>query len=412
MSSNSKTPSLFITLMAWLTCSLFYGYSSSVISAITTASSDMQETLSISKFDFGIITSTFLLSYALMHIPVGIILDHYSVRKSMYYAIGGFTLGCAVISVSQSYHLVLFSRLMMGICSAFGVLGAFKVATDFLPRNLFATLAGLTVSAGMLGAILGTSFITKLNGLGSYQQAFSYYTYFGALLTLSAFIFIKDSPKRKSSPSLNNISQEIQSVLCNKMSMQIILYAMILYTPYLMLKDTYGIEFFEQYYNTTKEQASEYMNLILIASVFAAPSLGIISDYLGKRLPLLKITGVLLFFLSAIIFTKTIPAYLSINVFLFGFCSWGFLIAFSIFKETHSEHIVSTGLGVMNSINMLGGIILAPLFGKALETIPNLFEVTEMQAWKITFCILPLLILCALPMLRSIPETHCKQVRT
>ncbi|MDC3180896.1 MFS transporter [Gammaproteobacteria bacterium] len=405
---NSK--SFAFRIMAWLTASLFYSYSLAVISAFQNAAIDIQQGLSISNSLFASIISANLISYSLMQIPVGILLDHYSLKKLSSYAISIFSACCILLGLTDSYWVVITARIIMGITAAFGVLGAFKISSEWFDSKQFATLAGLTVSLGMLGATYGNSHMQVITELYNYKVWFTYAGVFGLILTASSILFISNKhPPIGDIKSLSDIKYDIQSVLCNKSSMILILYAMLMYTPFLIFKDTFGNSFLEAHYNLARVDASSLINQILFASLLAAPLLGIISDHMGRRLPLLKICTISTLVLLGLLLSKlTQPG---VTVFLFGFSSWGFLITYTIFKETHSPKIVSTGLGVMNSLNMLGGVILSPLIGVVIDKAPEVVNaINENNVFTYAFVLLPIVISLSLPLLWRIPETHCQQI--
>jgi MFS family permease len=406
--SQKKTFALRIA--AWLTASLFYLYSQAVITAIQSASTEIQQGLQISNALFASIVSTNLIAYSVMQIPVGILLDHYSLKRLSTLSIALFSLCCLALGITDSYWIVLLARLIMGVTAAFSVLGAFKLSSEWFDSQYFATLAGLTVSLGMIGATLGNSQMQHFIETINYKAWFIYAAIFGFALTTSSLLFIcnKFEPSGELK-SVHHITDDIKSVLLNKNSMILIIYAMLMFTPFLIFKDTFGKVFMQIHYGLDQQNASALVNQLFYASLIAAPLLGIISDKMGRRLPLLWICTAATLTLLILLLTKLTTA--DLTVFSFGFTSWGFLIAYTVFKETHSPKIVSTGMGVMNSVNMLGGVILSPVIGVLLDLIPNYApNMPISEVYTYVFICLPFMALIALPLLWGVPETYCRQL--
>ena len=185
------------------------------------------------------------------------------------------------------------------------------------------------------------------------------------------------------------------------------IYAMLLYTPFLLFNNL-GSMFLQTHYVVDKSAAASMVKSMLFASFIAAPLLGIVSDRMGRRLPLIKFCTIAVLALLLLMLAKVTPP--QITVWLFGFFTWGFLIAYTIFKETHSEHIVSTGMGVMNSINIVGGIILAPIIGALIDVLPKAAKLSQADTYFYVYLLLPAVVIAALPLVRKIPETYCQQV--
>lgn len=409
-----KRKNSIISFIGWLTAALFYGYHNMLISLINVSSGTLIDHLMISTTQFGLIPVAQLIGYTAMQIPAGILLDHYSLKRLMTGALLTLTLGCFLLSFSQHYLLMIVVRFLMGTASAFAVLGAFKVATDWFESKLFATLAGLTVTLGYFGGL--TQPIVYLSQYYSLEELFFGLGIAGGVLALSAFIFIDNYNKvARKFEGYSEMMQDMKKILYNKESISLILYAMLIFTPLLIIKDALGALFFKSYYGYEPSESSQVMDVILYASMVAAPLLGIISDRMGKRRPILIATPILLLvcFLAVFIRVDTLfNGFFSTTLIfsLFGFITWGFLISYTVFKETHSPNIVSTGLGLMNSINMVGGILAVPLITLIIDQMPRFFSgISTADQYFYAFMLLPFIIIAALPLLKHIPETNCQQ---
>lgn len=415
---NSYRKNSRYSILAWLTASLFYAYHNVIVSALNIASDDLIASLNITTTQFGLIPSLTIVGYAAMQIPVGIMLDHFSLRKLMGFSLALFTSGCVLLSITDSYLFILITRFLMGASAAFAVLGAFRIASEWFDENYFATLAGLTVSLGYLGGILGNKPVVLLSASYSIQSIFSLLGVFGFILTLISFIYIDNfSPIAAKRINLGQIASEIKSVGANAKSLGQIFYAMLIFTPLLVFKDALGVLFFKSYYNYDLETAADIMQIILFASILTAPVLGIISDRLGKRRPIIVATPFLLFVCLALIlvrFDTIIPGnqiWLTALLFaLFGSITWGFLLSYTVFKETHKPELVSTGLGLMQTVNMAGGIIAVPAITGFIDMLSSHYpDIALEQQYFYAFMILPIFVLLAIPLLKHIPETNCKQ---
>ena len=405
----------WLSFIAWLTSALFYGYHNAIISLINIASEDLINSLSISTTQFGFITVVYTTGYALMQIPVGILLDHFSLKKLMTTSLLTLSLGCIVLASTPSYYVIIIARILMGIAAAFSVLGSFKIASEWFETRLFATLAGLTVTLGYLGGM--NQPLVFLREHYQLSEMFLGLGVIGFILTLSSLIYVRNFyPIERKFQGMKEIVKDLKAVSCNWPSLVLILYAMLIFTPLLVFKDSLGVLFFKSYYGYTAASASTVMDSILIASMVAAPLLGIISDRMGKRKPIIVAAPFMLLacFLCILFRVDLLVAQSHLVVLMlfaaFGFITWGFLLSYSVFKETHDPHILSTGLGLMNSINMFGGILAVPIITSVIDILPIwLPGSTASDHYFYSFMILPIIVLMALPLLRAIPETNCKQ---
>ena len=400
-------------LLGWLTTAIFYGYQNATIAILSLVSKDLMVSLDITSTQYSMIAVLYTTGYAAMQIPVGILLDHYSLKKLTSGSILIVAIGCFILANTQTYSIILATRLLMGIAAAFSVLSSFKVASEWFSSKYFATLAGLTVSLGYLAGL--NQPLAYLYSHYTLQQILYGFGIFGVGLTVSAYIFTENYEKiSKSLENASDITNDIKEVLSGKTSMSLILYAMLVFTPLWVFKDSLGVLFLQSYYDYNLTDTAAVMDALLLASIIAAPTLGVISDRMGKRRPIIFITPLLLVLCFAAISLRIDiyageHAHLVVQAIfgLFGFITWGFLLSYSVFKETHRPHILSTGLGLMNSVNMLGGIIAAPIMTTIIDAMTSSHGIEA--AYYYAFFVLPIIVLFSLPLLRLIPETNCRQ---
>lgn len=404
-------------ILGWFTASLFYAFHNCIIAALTLNPQELMSSLSINNTQFGLISVFYTIGYAAMQIPVGVLLDHFSLKRLVVLATLVFGLGCFILSTTDSYTLILVIRLAMGAAAAFAVLAAFKISAEWFDPEYFATLAGLTVSLGYLGSIIGNKFV-YLFQYYSLASIFFYLGIAGTFVTALSFIFINNfTPAEGKALKVDGIIEDLKAISCNKKSIVLIVYAMLIFTPLQVFKDSLGPSFFQSYYQYSAQDAAFIMNVMLFATIVTAPLLGLISDKMGKRKPIIVYTPYILLGCFAAIFARVdliIPNLsFQINCMLFaifGSIVWGFLLSYSVFKETHDTHIVSTGLGLMQTLNMLGGILAVPMITSVIDILSQpTYGLTSEQIYFYAFMIIPIFVLFALPLLKHIPETNCKQ---
>src|SRR3990167_678729 len=86
-------------------------------SAMTT---QLMASLSIHAVGLGWITSMFYYGYAPMQIPVGMIYNRFSPNRILYIAFAVCALATIAFGVSDYYSITLATRVIIGICAAFG----------------------------------------------------------------------------------------------------------------------------------------------------------------------------------------------------------------------------------------------------------------------------------------------------
>jgi len=126
-------------------------------SANAVIASELMAELSISPESMGAITGVFFLTFALMQVPTGVLLDRFGPRIVMPAMLMLAVAGSVIFAMSESEGSLAFARGLMGVGCAAGLMGSMVVFARWFPQNRFGTLAALIFSVGGIGNLLATT---------------------------------------------------------------------------------------------------------------------------------------------------------------------------------------------------------------------------------------------------------------
>lgn len=369
----------------------------------------------------GLLGSIYFWVYALIQIPVGLMVDRYGPRILLTGATLMCALSCYLFSHTHALWAAFISRGMIGLGSAFAIVGTMKIITNWFKPQMFALVIGLTVTIGALGAITGES------GLAQYVQAFGWRMsmehlgIIGIVLSLLIGYFVRDYPDHvehhEISESGVSLQEGLQMVIRNKQNWFTALYAGLMYAPTLAFAALWGGPYLMQAFHMSRTDAGNIIAFIFIGWAIGSPLIGIISDRMQLRKPLMLVSAVLALGLMAAMLY--IPGWTVANLkaiaFFYGLLYSGFLLAFSVVKEINPLMISGTALGFMNTVNSLGGAIFQPIIGHLLDHVwdgkmVHDTPVYTLGNYQFALFSLVLVLLFAVVILPFIKETHCKQV--
>ena len=107
--------------------------------------------LALSPEMLGAIASAFFLSYALMQIPTGLMLDRFGPRLTVNSLFLLTVIGTLLFALSPSGPIMLIARILMGVGCAGVFAGAFLVIARFYPPARFTPIGATLNSFAMLG---------------------------------------------------------------------------------------------------------------------------------------------------------------------------------------------------------------------------------------------------------------------
>ncbi|MES2997826.1 MAG: MFS transporter [Pseudomonadota bacterium] len=368
----------------------------------------------------GSLSAFFYYAYVGMQIPVGILIDRFSLRWLLAIMILICAMACLIFGLSTQLPEAAFARLLMGFGAAFAFVGALKIASVWFPARQFGLLAGLTQAVGMLGAAVGQMPMAYLVVHIGWRATLFLIAGFMMLLALVIAIVVRDrleTPKTSIKKNfLHSPWSGIVQVLKNPQSWWNALFAGLLYAPTAALAELWGVKFFRQTYHLSNEIAAMAVGLIFIGWAIGGPVSGWISDRIKRRKIVLILSAFLsLLLASLILLVPHLPLMLLFSLlFLYGLANTGVATAYAVASEINSHAISGTSVAFANMASVLIGAGFQPLIGWLLEknwdgTLENGLAVYSASDFHSALLVLLSSLLLAVLVAFGIKETYCQR---
>lgn len=365
-------------VLIWSSVALFYFYENILTTSLGVMTEDVMRHFSVGHVHIGFMASAFFTAYGLMQIPVGWCISRFTVRSCVLWASLLCVAGSILFAQTTSFSIALLGRVFMGLGASFAPLSAFEISAEYFHPRRFAMLTGLLLTFGSLGAIAGQlPFKMVLARLG-FQLSMTLLGTAGLLITGLLYATI---PQYRSTKATPLTLPDLKQVFTRPSVWMIMLYATLMYAPYLILQSVWGKPFIEEALRIAPDQAASLLQMMMLGFLIGSPLLGYISDRCNQRTHLLKLSSIST---TLLMIALMHPWFMHVHyyrglLFLMGMCCSGFLISFTVLKQEVPPELRSLALGVMNSINTLGGIMLPPLIGAyvhhhLLHELPNPYQ--------------------------------------
>jgi MFS family permease len=417
--NEEASPSPTIAMIVWGTAALFYLYESLLNTVPSIMIPELMQALSANREQIGYVSGFFGYAYASMQIPAGMLMDRFGPHRLLTLAAFLCAVGCIAFVYSDHWILASCSRFIMGLGAGFAVVGCMKVASLWFPEKRFALLAGLMVSLGMLGAAAGQKPLASLMEAGiSWEQLLGIGALFGALLAVAVWLLMHHEPHPKEESESSSFSEGLGELLVGLKQVVVStqtwissLYASLMFVPTLAFGFMWGVSYCKLVMGVGTPEAAGYNSMIFIGWACGGPLFGWCSDHFGRRKPFLFIASVAsLAMMGLILYGHDLGINVLIAaIFLLGFFSSGFVLAYSIVRESHQSQVTATAIGFVNTLNTLGGAIAIPIIGMLVDREALKFggEIT-VAAYNNSLVILMGCLLGALFLLPFMKETYCR----
>lgn len=117
---------------------------------------DIMHDLGIGAGALGALTSVYFLTFAAAQLPVGMLLDRHGPRRVQCALLLCAAAGAGLCAVNGGFVGLLLGRALIGLGTAGGLVAGLKASTQWFPRERLATVNGMFIMCGGLGALAAT----------------------------------------------------------------------------------------------------------------------------------------------------------------------------------------------------------------------------------------------------------------
>jgi len=140
--------------------------------ALPVAVAAIQRDIPLTNTQFGALTSSFLLAYALMYAGGGALIDRLGTRRGFLIIMIGWSIACASHSLATSFAMLAISRFLLGAGEGGGFPAAMKVIAERFPLKERSTAMGMVNAGTAVGAVVAPPAIAAILVTGSWRWVF------------------------------------------------------------------------------------------------------------------------------------------------------------------------------------------------------------------------------------------------
>jgi sugar phosphate permease len=139
---------------------------------ISVTTEPLKAEFGLTSGEMGIVLSSFLWSYTLMQLPVGLLLDKIGVKWIVRVATWIWALACVLTAVASGTGLLILSRILLGLAEAPVFPAAMKATGYWFPRNERGMSTAVFDSGQRLSNVIGTPLVALVVVTFGWRGAF------------------------------------------------------------------------------------------------------------------------------------------------------------------------------------------------------------------------------------------------
>jgi sugar phosphate permease len=171
-------------------------------------STDLQITFGVGAAPIALLSSMYFYAYAVMQLPSGLLTDNLGPRKTVSIFTVIAAAGAILTGIASTFIMVTAGRLLIDIGVAMVYIPTMKVLAAWYRKNEFASLSGILLAIGNLGALSAAAPLALMSDALGWQQVFIILGVITLVLAVLAWIIIRDRPSDMNLPSIQEIEAE------------------------------------------------------------------------------------------------------------------------------------------------------------------------------------------------------------
>ena len=341
-------------------------------------SDTLQDFFGVGTVSVALLASAYLYAYTLMMIPSGILTDNLGPRKTATIFIILIAVGSIFSSYAAStgdFTYMIVGKFIIGIGAAMVYIPALKILAVWFCRDRFASMNGILLFVGNVGAIAAATPMVLLMDAVGIMNTYLILSALTVIIAVLCWLVVRDRPEGAAS---NATAQErIPTVQALRMIFTsgrkfwpLAIWLFIMYGTLMLWQASQAGSFYSSVHGFSATDAGLMVTMVGVGMAIACPLAGVISDkVLRSRRKVLIIGSIMYTAVWAMILltigndagdSMTVQA--AINLML-GFSGGFSVVAFAQIKELFPVSVAGMSTASINLFSFSGGAILVTLAG-------------------------------------------------
>lgn len=346
-------------------------------SSLAVAGLAASERFGISASQLAMFTMLQLLVYAVMQIPVGLLLDRFGPRAII-------LAGTIVLAVAQfgfafadSYGLAVLARVFVGVGDAMTFVCVLRLINSWFSPRRIPLMSQITGPVGQLGAIAAAAPMTFALGTLGWTGSYALSAVLSVIVAIAVAVLIHDQPDTRSRRgdrlSWTNIKSGLASSWAHPGTRLGFWTHFTSQFSMTVLGMLWGFPFFVRGENTSEAFANLLLSLMVIALVATSPLFGwLVAFHQWHRstIVLSVIWGMVAAWTAVLLWPGDAPGWLLIVlVMIVGAGSPTAMIGLDLGRTSNPVERMGSATGIINQAGFIASLVLVVAIGVILDVV-------------------------------------------
>lgn len=368
-----------LALLMWGLAAAFYLFG--FFQRVTPASlaPDLMRDFALSAAGLGNLSAFYYYAYAAVQIPTGVLVDR--LGPSRMFLAGSLLAGAGslLFALADTTLVAGLGRALIGAAHGVAWVSMLKLVTHWFAPSRFATLSGLSLAVGTVGAVLAGPPLRWLADAFGWRTVIAFSGVLALGLTVAIKLIMRDDPAQRGFASYlpatdhgaprASVGADLREILRYPNPWLLAAVNSGVCGAFLAFTGLWGVPLLSQVHQLSVAQAALITSSMLVLFAIGGPLFGLWSDRLQRRKQPFAV-GAGMLFIGFAVLTVAPTASLALLVPLLLAASFGagsMALSFGFAKESAPLRLQGTVTGVVNAGVMVGTLVQMPVIGLILD---------------------------------------------
>jgi MFS family permease len=368
-----------LSLLMWGLAAAFYLFG--FFQRVTPASlaPDLMRDFGLTAAGLGNLSAFYFYAYAAVQIPTGVMVDRLGPSRMFFAGALLAGAGSLLFALAGTPLAAGLGRALIGAAHGVAWVSMLKLVTHWFAPRRFATLSGLSLAVGTLGAVLAGPPLRWLADDFGWRGVIAVSGVLALALAAAIRVVMRDDPVQRGYASYlpavdhggakTSIAADLRAILRYPNPWLLALVNSGLCGAFLAFAGLWGVPLLSQVHGIGVATASMITSSMLVLFAFGGPIFGVWSDRLQRRkLPFMVGAATMLTGFAVLTAAPAAPLALLVPLLLAAsFGAGAMVLSFGFVKESVPPRLQGTATGVVNAGVMVGTLVQMPVIGLILD---------------------------------------------
>ena len=361
-----------VARFVWLLGASFYAYGFAQRVAPSVMIDELMNDFAVTARSVGGVSASFLYAYAILQLPIGVLLDRWGTRRVFTWAAILCALGSGLFASSQHILVAHLGRILLGAGAGVAWVGTLKLIAHWFAPQRFALLSGAALTFGMIGAVAGQAPLAAVVSAIGWRSSM----FIGAAIAI-AFGFMLSrlpdeetaAPGVESALARGSLLSGMGRVLSHRQTWYAAGYGSLMTVPMLGFATLWGVPYLIERFGVTRPAAGLATSLLLVGWGLGAPLYGWWSGRTGHRRKLMIIGAAInLASFLLVLYLPGLPfAAVAVLLFVNGLGSGSMPLCFSLARSHQPPELAASTFGFANTLVIALAAAVQPFIGLIMD---------------------------------------------